>query len=109
MHLLGCKASQGLDAVNIVGGEKKRGKVGDAKGWGELPFFKPREGLESWLTKIAVQKKIFFEKQIHHQTVSPAPFISTSVVLIELLTAGSREINVFSLAREWLNDSQMQK
>lgn len=113
MHLSGCKASHGLDAVNIgtqggVGTPTHNHEAGKQKSE-KLPLFKPREGLESQLTKIAVQKKIFFEKQIHHQTVSPAPFISTSVVLIERLTAGSREINVFSLTREWLNDSQMQK
>lgn len=68
----------------------------------KLPLFKPREGLESRLYQNSRSKKkfFFFEKQIHHQTVSLAPFISTSVVLIERLTAGSREINVFSLTRE---------
>lgn len=67
----------------------------------KLSLFKPREGLESRLYQNSRSKKnFFFEKQIHHQTVSLAPFISTSVVLIERLTAGSREINVFSLTRE---------
>lgn len=100
-RISGWEASHGLDAVNI-GAQSVKKKNEARKQRGEkLPFFKPPEGSQSQLTKIAYKKKFFFfEKQIHQQTVSPAPFISTSVVLIERLTAGSREINVFSLTRE---------
>lgn len=105
---MGYKASDGPEVVNTgakatIEYEATEGKVE------KLRLFKPLERLGSQLTKIAVSKKKKSEKQIHHQTVSTAPFISTSVVLIERLTAGSWKINVFSLTGEWLNDSQMQK
>lgn len=98
MHFLGYKASGCLEVGNIEA--KQQSNVQPERGQGEkLTLFKPLKRLENQLTKIAIKKKKS-EKQIHHQTVSTAPFISTSVVLIERLTAGSWKINVFSLTRE---------
>lgn len=97
-HFLGPEPSGDLHIVDIeakatIKREAREGKVE------KFRIFKLLERLESQLTKIAVLKKKS-EKQIHHQRVSTAPFISTSVVLIERLTAGSWKINVFSLTGE---------
>lgn len=108
MHFLGYNALGGLEVVHIKAKATIKCAAREGKGWEVKTLFKLLERLGNQLTKIAVSKKKS-EKQIHHQTVSTAPFISTSVVLIEHLTAGSWKINVFSLTREWLNDSQMQK
>lgn len=108
MHFLGYRTLRRLEGVNIEAEATIQREAREEKG----------EKLRLYLTTGEVGKPTYqnsrikkkkSEKQIHHQTLSLAPFISTSVVLIERLTAGSWKINVFSLTRECLNDSQMQK